>query len=64
MLRASFPPIHSDVHTTNAVGVVSQGSHPTRYNITTARARAEGFVDCSNLTQEPRNKPRASTKAV
>jgi hypothetical protein len=43
-LWTSFPPVHGGDHTTNSIGVVSQDSRLTRYNITTARARAEGFV--------------------
>jgi hypothetical protein len=45
-----FPPVHGGGHTTNSVGVVLQHSCPTRYNITTTHARAEGFEGFSNLT--------------
>jgi hypothetical protein len=31
-LWASFPPVHGGGRTTNSVDVVSQDSHPTRYN--------------------------------
>jgi hypothetical protein len=37
--RVSFPPVHGGGRVTNAVDMVSQDFHPTRYNITTARAR-------------------------
>jgi hypothetical protein len=36
---------------TDAVVTVSQDSHLTRYNITTACARTEGFCGFSKLTQ-------------
>jgi hypothetical protein len=58
--RALFPLVHGGGHIINVVGVVSQDSRPTQYNITTARARVKRFMGCSNLTQQPRNKPRAS----
>jgi hypothetical protein len=41
--RASFPLVHDDRHTTNAVGLLSQDSRPAPYNITMAHARAKGF---------------------
>jgi hypothetical protein len=62
--RASFPPVHGDDSVTNAVDTVSQDSRSTSYNITKARARAEGFVDFANLTHTTRNTPRADTIAV
>jgi hypothetical protein len=52
LLRDLFPAVHSGGHTTNAVGVVSQGPRPTRYNIIMTHARAEGLLDClTSLTQ-------------
>jgi hypothetical protein len=49
---ASFPSIDGVDPTTNAVGVVSQDSRSTLYNITTTRTRAERFVGClTPLTQ-------------
>jgi hypothetical protein len=51
-VAASFPLVHGGGRITNTVDTVSQDSHPTQYNITTARARAEEFVGCLiSLTQ-------------
>jgi hypothetical protein len=48
----------------NSVGVVSQDSSPTMYNITTTRTRAKGFGGLSNSTHTTRSKPRASAKVI
>jgi hypothetical protein len=39
----SFPLIHDGGRDTNSIVTVSQDPCPTRYNMTTAHARAEGF---------------------
>jgi hypothetical protein len=48
--RASFPPVHSGDHDTNAVVTVSQDSRPTRYNYNGSR-KSWGVGGLSKLTQ-------------
>jgi hypothetical protein len=48
--RASFPPVHGDDRDTNAVVMVSQDSHPTRYNYNSSR-KSRGVGGLSKLTQ-------------
>jgi hypothetical protein len=43
MPRALFPPVHGGGRDTNSIVMVSQDSPPTRYNITMAHTRADGF---------------------
>jgi hypothetical protein len=50
MPRASFASVHGGGRDTNAVVIVSQDSHPTRYNYNVSR-KSRGLCGFSKLTQ-------------